>query len=328
MLEKKHKVAGPITFLDTHKLSPTFFPVDALECSTMEAPDLVGVFHPSEFDDGQLPVPHHMIEAIVEAKSRKASSTSGRAQAAAYSYRHLQARPDHPSVYCLVVKPQGYRVLLSDPIGVIASEQSDWSDLTLLQGYIYSIYYPPNNHCMVDESVFLDEISPNAPAVWTFKFGRKKFVDGQPVAIGSAWGRSTQVYAVRTNTKAKGELLIKQYYRHFKRRFREEVVLENIHAEGDITGVVRLSESIVVPWQGRDLTVGSKEDNTERHKVRLLLLDQGEPLDKAQSVNAILMCFYDVLEGMTVSWVFIFSFTDLSLISSSDASEGQRCPPS
>ena len=98
-------------------------------------------------------------------------------------------------------------------------------------------------------------------------------------------------------------------------------MLKTIHAQGDIPGVVRLSESIIVPWREGELTVGLKEDNTERHKVRLLLLDQGESLDRAQSVNDVLRCFYDVLEGTTVSQVVALLFTNLRSVSSSDSFE-------
>ena len=327
-LEKKHKFACPITFIDTHKLTPTFFPVNAFERGVMEAPDLVGVFRPSEFDDGKLQVPHHLIEAIVEANFLKVSSTNGLAQAAAYSYCHLQARPDHPSVYCLIVKPQGYRILLSDFTGITVSEQSYWSDLKLLEAYIYSIYYPPRNHCMVDESVSLQEINTQAPATWIFKFGKRKYVDGQPVSIGAAWGRSTRVYAVRTNTKAKDELLIKQYYRHSGRRFKEEVILNHTHADGIIPGVVRLLQSTVVPWLRTALSVGTTEGNTDSHKVRLLLLDQGEPLAKARSVNDLLMCFYDVLEGTLLSPVDLSHHSNEIPLSASHASGEQACSTS
>ena len=226
------------------------------------------------------------------------SGNDGRAQAAAYTYRHLQSRPDHPSIYGLVIKPQWYQVILSDPTGITASSQFKWSDLRLLQAYIYSHYYPPDNHPLVDDTVLRESLLPDAPTTWRFKVGRKVYTGGDCIAIGPAWGRGTKVFAVKIERRGiTEEILIKDYFRHFRRRFKEEEVLMHVHADGDISGVVRLDSFEFVPLSGKRLTVGTIAENTLRERLRLLLLDRGESLEKARSVNDLMMCFYDAIEG-------------------------------
>ena len=288
------KLDSPIVFLDHHGHAPVNFPDRVLD-NVRDAPDLLAVFHCSQFTQGKdgsfKGVPHHRVISIVEAKSKKKGG--GRAQAASYAYRHQQARPDHPMVYCLVIKPQWYQVLLSSPNGIVASEQTSWDNLDLLFAYVYSHYDPRDDHFLDDDTLRWEAPAntKDAPS-WKIKFQGKTY-HGSFVFIGDPWGRRTTVF--RATNQSAGELIFKDQYRHNKRRFKEEEVLQHIHAEGDIPGVVRLQSWEYVHTGGKLLQIGSGDD--ARKKVRLAFYDDGEPLRKAESINDLLRAFYDVLEG-------------------------------
>ncbi|KAI0708690.1 hypothetical protein C8Q76DRAFT_859848 [Earliella scabrosa] len=286
---------GYITFIDHHLNAPTLFPDETL-CTVADAPDLLGVVNVKDFsstNDVYKEVPHHRVEAIVEGKSQRRGG--GRAQASAYAYRHHQARPDHPMVYCLVVKPQWYQVILSSPDGVVASDETKWEDLSLLAGYVYSHYNPPSGHILYDPTIACNpgEGSKDLPT-WTITFKDQKYTDGSFLFIGEPWGRGTTVFQTHD---AKGRtIIIKDLYRHFKRRFQEEAILSHIHADGDVPGVVRLKGAEIVMAGSRPITYGSEEDGTLRIKYRLALWDHGERLLQARSVNDFLEAIYDALE--------------------------------
>ena len=92
-------------------------------------------------------------------------------------------------------------------------------------------------------------------------------------------------------------IVIKEYYWDHKRRFEESELLEEVHSEGDVPGVVRLKAYEDVQCDGRTIQCGSEKDETLRTKKRLVLYDYGSELLSAKSVNEILRAIYDVLEG-------------------------------
>ena len=84
------------------------------------------------------------------------------------------------------------------------------------------------------------------------------------------------------------------------RRFKEEDILTHIHADGDVPGIVRLKDAEEVMVDGRPIQCGSRELKNLRTKVRLALWDIGETMEKARSVNDVLACFYDAIQGKTL----------------------------
>ena len=77
------------------------------------------------------------------------------------------------------------------------------------------------------------------------------------------------------------------------------VVVEEIHAEGDVPGVVRIKCYEDVEYYGEKIRVrcAGYEGGTRRTKKRIVLDDYGDALLSATSVNEILRAFYDILEG-------------------------------
>ena len=63
-------------------------------------------------------------------------------------------------------------------------------------------------------------------------------------------------------------------------------------------GVVRLKFAEVVTVEGKAIQIGSEKGHNLRTKVRLVLWDSGRPLEEARSVNDLLRCFYDAIEGL------------------------------
>ena len=299
-LLKKHKylkgrLTTALTFIDHHSNAPTHFPDDHHSDPVKDAPDLLAVYKPTDFTksaEGKYRgVPHHRVVGIIEAKPR--ARGGGRAQAAAYAYRHQQARPDHPMLFCLIVKPQWYQVILSSPNGIVASRETPWDDLELLLAYVYSHYDPRDDHFLHDDTVSWNAPNPaSSRPSWSFVF-RGQTYTGYFVFVGDPWGRRTMVFRVYG---AQGDaLILKESYRRRNRRFKEEVVLAQIHRDGDVPGVVRLKDWEYVHTDGQLLQIGSGDD--ARIKVRHTFYDYGEPLLKAKSVNDLLEVFYDALES-------------------------------
>ena len=321
MVKARHGVSDAkephITFIDHHvSNAPTHFPRGVLS-DVRDAPDILGVRDGSQFplrEKGgsvHYRVPHHRVDTIIEAKPRK-KGHEGRRQAAAYAYRHLQARPDHPSILLLVVRPQGYQVLLSDANGVIASAHTSWDQLDLLYAYLYSLYLPPDKHVFFDPTISWhcdgnDDALPKwSITVKTSKTSEERFVDGRFLFIGEPWSRRTSIFSAKDGN---GEtVIIKEYYLHYIRMFQEDHLLKHIHENGDVPGVVRLRSAHVVTVNGKPLQCGSAEDEDLRTKMRFALWDSGEPLESARTVNDLLCCFYDALEGTPLANSFSFSF--------------------
>ncbi|EJF56100.1 hypothetical protein DICSQDRAFT_175207 [Dichomitus squalens LYAD-421 SS1] len=262
-------------------------------------PDLLGVYNVGDFNPAESGsykgVPHHRVEAIVEAKPEK--KYGGRRQATTYAYRHHQARPDHPAFYCLVVKPQWYQVLLSDPTGVVASAETPWDpdDLRLLAAYIYSHYDPPRGHFLWDDTIaWVPGATLDHPPTWKVKVQDQWYTQGQFIFIGEPWGRRTTILRVKDDSG--GEIVIKEVYRHHKRRFKEEKILAGIHGDGDVLGVVRLQGADHVTTNNETIKCAARGEETERTKERFALLDSGCRLLDAKTVNELLEAVYDALE--------------------------------
>ncbi len=129
---------------------------------------------------------------------------------------------------------------------------------------------------------------------------------GHLVSVGVLSGRRTTIFRANKGF-SDDQRIFKKTYLHNARRFKEEEVPKYSHAEGDIPGVVRLKDWEHVHTGFKPLEIGPGE--AFRPKVRLALLDDGEDLREAKSVNELLKTFYDVLEGALLSsaWSLLIS---------------------
>ena len=289
----RSKRPGHLTFIDHHSSAPVHFPSGLLSDVT-DAPDLLGVYDVDLFKDNKGPhgvykgVPHHRVEAIVEAKSE--TNGGGRRQATTYAYRHHQARPDRPGFYVLLIKPQWYQVLYSDPTGVFASPQTPWTNMDLLAAYVYSHYNPPSDHLLWDDTIRWSESDDSCfvPS-WNIDLRGQEYTDGEIIFVGEPWSRLTTTFDVED---ANGKhVIIKDCYRHDGLRFTEEAILEHLHAEGDLPGVVRLKDCET------SIRFALNGPSDGRTRVRFAFSDSGSRLLKAKTVNDLLKATYDALEG-------------------------------
>ncbi|TBU37194.1 hypothetical protein BD309DRAFT_1023770, partial [Dichomitus squalens] len=301
-LRSRHRVPagepGHMSFINHSSSAPRHFPADIL-CDAEDAPDFLGVYNVGDFladaDHVYKGVPHHRVEAIVEAKP--IAKSGGRRQATTYAYRHHQARPDHPAFYCLVVKPEWYQVLLSDPTGVVASAETPWDhdDLRLLAAYIYSHYDPPRDHFLWDDTIgWIHGESLADPPTWKVKVQGQWYTQGRFVFVGEPWGRRTTI--LRVSDDDGGEIVIKEVYRHHQRRCKEEEILAHVHGDGDVLGVVRLQDAEHVTTNNETIRCAARGEETVRTKERFALLDSGSCLLYAKTVNDLLEAVYDALE--------------------------------
>ncbi len=288
-----------LTFIDHHSTAPACFPSDPLS-NVSDAPDLLGVYEVNIFEDNKASdgvykgVPHHRVEAIVEAKSEKLGG--GRRQAMTYAYRHHQARPDRPGFYVLVIKPQWYQVLYSDPTGVFASPQTSWTDTDLLVAYLYSHYHPPDRHFIWDDTIRWSEpLGPCLSPSWDITCDGKVYKNGRFVFFGEPWGRLTTAFNIEDPDGKR--VIIKDSYRGTGRRFKEEDILDHIHAEGDFLGVVRLKVHETVMAGDGNLVFDLRGEEEKRTRERWVFLDTGSRFLEARSVQDLLMAVYDALEG-------------------------------
>ncbi|KAI0767465.1 hypothetical protein C8Q74DRAFT_1280565, partial [Fomes fomentarius] len=198
-------------------------------------------------------------------------------------------------MYCLIVKPEWYQVIFSSPAGVIASPETDWADGRILAAYVYAHYVPPRNCGLVDDTIsWSTGEKPEELPNWSIRFAGKDYTDGCFLFIGEPWGRRTTVFLVRD--KNGDAVVIKELYRYVYHGLKEEEILEHIHKEGDVPGVVRLIGAEHVASGNRDILCGDEETNSARVKLRLAFSDYGERLLRAEYVNDLLEAIYDTLE--------------------------------
>ena len=105
------------------------------------------------------------------------------------------------------------------------------------------------------------------------------------------------------------KFVVKEYFRTSRDcRFWEHQLLCQIHASGEVPGVVRLRshEVVQIPPSNaliRRAVSGHKEPS--RSRVRLVLWDYGQPMVGAKSVNDLLCGFYDIIEGVFLWYIHV-----------------------
>ena len=215
---------------------------------------------------------------------------------------HMDARPDMPGVYGLWAGPEGYQVLWSDASGVTASPKSSWDVCELLAAYVYSLYYPPANHILFDQTI----TSPIAPRLgsnkprWTIEGHLKDpYRACEWIFTASSWGRRTNVW--KHEIKGKGPVVVKDAYRvvindayrDIRRHYEEEILIKKIHRNGIFPGVVRTLE----PAEHHQNITTPPSSKAQRTKTRLIMGSYGESLLRAKSVKDLLMAVYDIVES-------------------------------
>lgn len=292
---------GHMVFIDHHDKTPTCFPSHVL-CVVDDKPDLLGVYYAKVLVDAAnqiiKPVPHqrhHHIENLAEI-----NHDDGREQVVSYIYRNHQARPDRLCIFALYFRPDFYQLVFSNPLGTVASPTITYDNLLPLCQYIYSLYLPPDDIYLVDKTLKWHRPVGKDTSVlptWSVKFQGQWYTGGEFVFIGSPWTRFTKVMRFKSPEEP-GTVIMKEQFRGDRRRFKEEDILQHIHLDGDVPGVVRLQgyEEVHASEETQDAMKFTR-DGEQCTKIRMFFDDDGDPLESATSVNQLLKAVFDALEG-------------------------------
>ncbi|KAI0075775.1 hypothetical protein K474DRAFT_1773051 [Panus rudis PR-1116 ss-1] len=309
--------AQSIVFIDHHDHAPVGHPGDA-----SQAPDLLAIYNnpdkkylvkksKSQYHE----FPYTQVISIVENKTEK-TIPQGRPQITLYLSQHMAARPDMPGLYGLTVNPKHYQILWADASGITASPQLQWSNLTPLASYIRSLYHPPARHHLFDPAIsspiITREAMPNnkkkvvTVVTWTIKHDGVEYVGCKLIFIGTIFGRRTTVFTFHRSDNDRFAVF-KSYYKDTARRFDETRIINHIHADGVVPGVVRLlPDTDTEHEEGTDETRNTgetietarpaSEKVLHRVKKQVAMGSTGEEFSEAKSVKDLLMAVYDAVE--------------------------------
>jgi hypothetical protein len=92
--------------------------------------------------------------------------------------------------------------------------------------------------------------------------------------------------------------VLKDMYWDTSRRFREDEIIQKIHKDGVVPGVVRiLSSGLVTEGEQPVTTISSPK----REKRRLVMTSHGLGLDECGTVLEFLKVMFDVVEGKSLA---------------------------
>ena len=297
------------------------------------APDLVGVPGPLEsyrrpVKDNKLTqksskspiygaIPYPLVRTAVEMKPPR---EDGRAQAISYAWYIFEACPHVVGMYVLSTRPQYYQVIWADAAGAVSSPRYGWENLIPLVSYVYSLYSPPKGHYLLDSTIeprvspggdlikaLLHKVGPEKPQLkWNVTVNSRVYEDCRLIVWSGGFGRRTTVFQTEPKNATEPCLVIKDMYRDEARRFSEKQIIDLIHSDGIVPGVVRLvaHEEVKSSVHGGEATpirtVGTVMHQgklAHRVRTRLLLGSSGEPLSRAKSLGDLLKAIYDTVES-------------------------------
>lgn len=235
------------------------------------------------------------LESVMESQSSHTTEDASILQALAYMYYSLQARPDRHCLVGLQFNDEGFVFLAIDATGCKKTKRLSWRrdpqyTQLLLTAFIYILYKP--NPLMVDETVVRTTVEGRVH----FYFPGLDFGDAmlQPYYrvhhAGYLFGaRSTVFKRARKSPpgkiKGKSADFIKEQYKRPGRRFIEPEVIDHIHKDGDVPGVVRLLD-----WH--------LAGEAKLAKFRLVEQDHGPFLIDAPTPRELLIgSLYDLIES-------------------------------
>ncbi|KAF9477173.1 hypothetical protein BDN70DRAFT_995121 [Pholiota conissans] len=240
------------------------------------------------------------VEATIEIHSEGATRTTGPRQAMAYAYFLLQARPDRISVPGMYVDDEGVMLFLVSCTKIKRTHRlklKDAASTQLLYAFVKRMYEP--HPLMVDSTIKKDRDSEGR-VVFDIRLNiphspKPVVCCGYKITnVGSSRGQRTHIFVNTLNpTEVNGQpiLVIKDQYRRRGPRFTEREVIEQIHHEGEVPGIIRIVHAEEV---ARD--DGSSVVSDQRYKTRLCMMDYGLSIMELETPKEVLMAIYDLLE--------------------------------
>ncbi|OSD01122.1 hypothetical protein PYCCODRAFT_1436625 [Trametes coccinea BRFM310] len=298
--DRLHLPNKPIIFIDHHTHELTYYPIDTSnvgEESNLRQPYVVGVVGIDGYkmaEDGTYEgVPYHRVETLVDVKY--SDRRDAKANAIGSAHKVQDARPDRPGFYCLSVDTQHFQIIYTSPFGAQISECKPWTDTESLCAFVYSLYDPPEGHVLYDRTLTAVEptAEPLGKPTWTIKMSQRTYSKASIAFVGVPHGKRTTVFRVKG--KYGGAEFIKDSFFDAYNCFAEAAVIRDLHKEGFVPGVVRITAAEYVK-NGDDLIEIKAPGRLARRKQRMVLPDLGHDLTLAKSVNDLLMAIYDALE--------------------------------
>lgn len=192
-----------------------------------------------------------------------------------------------------------FRILWADAAGIIESEPCSLvNNFDTIQRYVYSLYCPPDGHCLKDETMQLAKSSLSGPAVWSLTADWGTYNNCSTIFTGAPVGRRTVVYRYEEGGKL---AIIKDVYvsEDYVEKRGERGLFHILQKAGFIPGLMRYFQSgHVHPRYGMEIvTASAGADGKKLKKYRLVYLSTGTSLFGATTAKDILMAMYDVVEG-------------------------------
>ncbi|KIJ27542.1 hypothetical protein M422DRAFT_784867 [Sphaerobolus stellatus SS14] len=234
------------------------------------------------------------LESAVEVKPH---SVKGEQQACDYAQTLLMYRPDFNRSLVLSANQNSYYFVKADSLGFKFSDPMGWEldNLTPLYIYVRALYL-----CRGDDTSFFRPEGYSDIAKyprWLVSFDSRNY-DVDAVFARKSNGRRTWL-AIGTEANAERSnddiYVIKDMWRDTRRRFDEGSLLQKIHKDGFVPGVVRPISSGPV----EDVFVEDKEGDVvrKREKRRLVMGTRGLPLSSCKTLLDFLKVMYDVIEA-------------------------------
>ncbi|KAH8109927.1 hypothetical protein DFH11DRAFT_1547833 [Phellopilus nigrolimitatus] len=153
-------------------------------------------------------------------------------RAAVYARGLPRERPDIAGLLYMTCTAEIFRFCWSDASRLVYSKQYEWEkDVHLLFYFLHTLYDAVDDLPQRDSTMQLSK-EENGKLVWTVKTANRE-MDAVRLFSTPAWGKQTWILQ-------SGSYIIKDLWREKKMRFTEGAVLEKIHEEGYVPGVVRL----------------------------------------------------------------------------------------
>ncbi|KAF7797277.1 hypothetical protein EIP86_008472 [Pleurotus ostreatoroseus] len=176
--------------------------------------------------------------------------------------------------------------------------------LDMLFRYLYSLYVPKSGHFLKDKTIAQCKQSKSqlcSPPTWNIQCGGTTYKNCKLLICYPPWGRRTTIFE---HGKGRSRTIIKDYWFDVDRRFSELEVLDHIHSDGIMPGVVRAIESeYVMDGEGRGLTTAREPSRRRtgnhvkrRQRVRFVFKSVGEKLQEVRSLQELLYVFFDLNE--------------------------------
>ena len=224
------------------------------------------------------------LESVVKFVSEATTVGKGIEQGVAYTSYLLQQRPDRVAVCGLYISLHHFSLVLVDAANVY-STRLHWDDEQARQLLLRVLYYvkdPPQS--MIDPTV-----TRNTDGTFTVKTRVQAYAGCILQSCGHPTGRRTVIF------RCDGVVIKEQWQRAAAANL-EKTILDRVHKDGEMPGVVRV-ESFELVERDDGTSVKCGMDKWKRKKVRFVLQDEGTPFMEITTPYEALVTVWDALEG-------------------------------